>query len=115
MPAIAASLSKQETLMVLPGKGYATVDLQATITEANPALSLVGASLDWNDGTAVIQFGPQAKPLAIDSTRNLFVGRYFVTLTAWNYQNPDPQRTSAYFSIEIQPQQFTPVPTNYLF
>lgn len=101
--------------MVLPGKGYATVDFQATITESNMALSLVGASLDWNDGTALIEFGPQANPLTVHSVRNLFVGSYFVTLTAWNYQSPTPQRTSAYFSIEVQPQQFVPVPNNYLF
>ncbi len=114
MITITASLSKQTTQMVLPGKPYGMLNFQATISETNPLLTHVRATLDWNDGTPPVSFGP-ALPLNINVSRNLFVGTYFITLTGFNYLSPTPQQLSAYFNVEILPEQMVPTPQKFLF
>lgn len=114
MVTITTSTAKQSIFTVLAGKSFFPVRIQASVTETNPALTRVGATLDWNDGTPPVVFTP-GKPITIDVTRNLFLGTYYITLSAFNYLQPQPQRTSIYFSVEIQPQQILAVPQDYLF
>ncbi len=111
---ITTTTSKQSVFTVTPGKSYFPVRIQASITETNAALSRVGGTLDWNDGTPPVTFTP-SKPITVDLTRNLALGTYYITLTGFNYLQPQPQRTSIYFSVEIQPQQIVAVPQTYLF
>lgn len=115
MPTITSSLAKAVSLMVLPSKNYALAQLTATISEANPALNMVGAALDWNDGTPPIQFSPVQKPLLVVESRQLALGTYYVTLTAWNYQEPTPGLAVAYSTITVQPEQLVPTVDRYLF
>ncbi len=114
MIVITSSLAKQTNQMVLPGKQFGTINLRATVTETNPLLTAVGASIDWNDGTPPVKFGP-ALPLNINVSRNLFIGTYFITLSAHNFLSPTPQTTAAYFNVEIQPEQIVPAPQLFLF
>lgn len=114
MVTITTPTDKTVSAMVLPGKNYSPVRIQAVITETNPALSFVGATLDWNDGTPPVVFTP-AKPITIDVTRNLFFGTYYVTLTAFNYAQPKREQKSVYFSVDVQPETRFPVPQDYLF
>jgi phage baseplate assembly protein W len=115
MITITSPLSRQTVVSALPGQDFYEVQLQATITETNPALNLVAASLNWDDGSAPVQFGPVVKPLVINVTRSLYAGTYYFTLTAWNYQSFPPVTTASYFNVEIQPAQPVPQALNYLF
>lgn len=114
MVTITTTTEKTISAMVLPGKNYSPVRIQAVVTETSPALSVVGATLDWNDGTPPVIFTP-AKPITIDTTRNLFFGTYYITLTAFNYAQPKRDQKSVYFSVEVQPETRIPVPQDYLF
>jgi phage baseplate assembly protein W len=114
MIVITSALAKQTSQMVLPGKQYGTLNLQATVTETNPLLTAVGASIDWNDGTPPVAFAP-ALPLNINVSRNLFIGTYFITLSAHNFLSPAPQSAAAYFNVEILPEQVVPTPQLFLF
>jgi phage baseplate assembly protein W len=114
MVTITTPTAKQSIFTVLTGKDYFPVRIQAAVTETNPALTRVGATLDWNDGTPPVIFTP-GKPITIDVTRNLFLGTYYITLLGFNYLQPQPQQTAAYFSVEVQPQQIMAVPQEYLF
>ncbi len=111
---IAATTPKQSVLTVLPGKNYFPVTIVATITETNPALTRVGATLDWNDGTPPVVFAPDST-ISINTTRNLSLGTYYVTLTAFNYAQPTPGQAAFYFTVEIQPQQIMAAAQDYLF
>lgn len=106
--------ARQADYMVLSGRNYYPVTIQATVTETNPALSMVGATLDWNDGSQPVSFGPD-KPLAVSSVRNLAIGTYFVTLKAFNYAAPTRQEVNTYFSIQVDPPVMVPVPNDFLF
>jgi len=114
MVVITTSLSTQLSIMVLPGKNYFPVQISAVITETNPALTRVGASLDWNDGSPPITFAP-GLPLTISATRNLPIGTYFIALTGYNYLQPAPQKTAMYFTVQVMPPAMVPVPNTYLF
>jgi phage baseplate assembly protein W len=111
---ITPTTEKQSIVTVLSGKTYFPVRIQASITETNPALTRVGATLNWNDGTPPVRFTP-SKPLVIDTTRNLFIGTYYITLSAFNYLQPKAETVNAYFSVMVQPQAFIPVPQQFLF
>lgn len=114
MLSITSTTEQRRTFTVLAGKSYFPVRIQAYITETNSALTRVGATLDWNDGTPPVTFTP-GKPVTVNVTRNLSIGTYFITLTAFNYLQPTPQRSSVYFSVEVQPQHLLAVPQDYLF
>jgi uncharacterized protein len=114
MLTITSPLARQTTIMAFPGKGFSSLEFQATVTDTNPALSRVAASLDWNNGTPPIDFGPGPKPLVIDATRTLSVGSYYLTLTAWNFADV-PGTISAYYQVEVQPSQVVPQRHNFLF
>lgn len=114
MITITTPTSRQSVFTVNPGKSYFPVRIQASITETNAALSRVGGTLDWNDGTPPVVFTP-GKPITVDVTRNLALGTYYITLSAFNYLQPQPQRTAIYFSVVIQPQQILAIPQTYLF
>lgn len=115
MLTITCNLDRQENLMVLPGKPYGSVHITATVTDDNPAINLVGASLDWNDGSPPVQFTPGHKPISLDTTRNLRLGTYFITILAWNYIQPNPQQIAFYSTVTIQPEQLVPTVDKYLF
>lgn len=114
MVTITTTTTRQAIFTVLTGKTYFPVQIVATATETNPALTRVGVTLDWNDGTPPVIFSP-GKPVNIDVTRNLSLGIYYITLTAFNYAQPTPQQVAIYFSVQIQPQQIMAVPQEYLF
>jgi phage baseplate assembly protein W len=114
MVTITTSTPKQSTFTVLTGKNYFPVQIEAVVAETNPALTRVGATLDWNDGTPPVIFTP-GNPINISATRNLFVGSYYITLSAFNYRQPQPDQTAIYFSVQIQPQQILAMPQDYLF
>jgi phage baseplate assembly protein W len=114
MLTITATTPRSNSFTVLSGKTYYPVRIQATVTDTNAAVTPVGATLDWNDGTPPVSFPPD-KPLVIDTTRNLYVGTYFITLTGFNYLQPTPQSSSVYFSVEVQPQSVVPPQQEYLF
>ena len=115
MLTITCNLAKQENLMVLPGRNYGSVHVIAVVTDSNPAINMVGASLDWNDGTPPVQFTPGHKPISLDMTRNLRLGTYFITILAWNYLQPTPNQTAYYSTVTIQPEQLVPTVDKYLF
>ena len=115
MPAITCNLAHTVNQMVVPGKDYGTIHLTASITDDNPALNTVGATLDWNDGSPPVQITPGQKPIAIDETRELRLGTYYVTLLAYNYQVPIPGLATYYVTIVIQPEQLVPTTDSYLF
>lgn len=114
MLTITTNTPRQATFTVLTGKNYSPVPIEAVVAETNPALTRVGATLDWNDGTPPVTFTP-GNPLNINVTRNLFLGNYYITLSAFNYLQPQPQETAIYFSVQVQPQQILAVPQDYLF
>lgn len=114
MVTITTTTPKQSVFTVLAGKTFFPVSIVATITETNPALTRVGATLDWNDGTPPVSFTP-AGTISINATRNLALGTYYITLTAFNYAQPKPQQTAFYFSVQVQPQQIMAIPQDYLF
>lgn len=114
MLSITTTTAQQAIFSLAAGQTALPVQISAVITETNPALSRVRATLNWNDGTPPVSFGP-GKPLNLSATRNLAVGSYFITLTAFNYLQPQPQTTSIFFSFEIQPQQIVQVPQEFLF
>ena len=113
MLTVTTTTDRNLVFTALTGRGYYPVRIQAVVTETNPALTRVGATLDWNDGTQLVTFS-STKPLTIDSTRNLSIGTYYLTLSAYNYAQPEPQQTAVYFSVEIQPQQIVAIPQTYL-
>ena len=115
MPLITAITPVSSSYMVLPGKTYYPVRIQATVTEPNLALTTVAAALDWNDGQPPTQYAPGSAPLTVDETRTLALGSYFITLMAWNYLQPVPQRVALYFSVQVQPEQIVTQPQTYLF
>lgn len=110
-----ATLEAQNTLMVLPGKSYYPVRLQATISDTDPGISWLAGSFDWNDGTPPVTFGPTQDSISVDETRHLAVGTYFLTLRANNYRQPTPDQTAAYYSVTIQPEQRVPDREVFLF
>lgn len=114
MVTITTNLASSLSFTASVNSGYFPVTIAATVTETNPALTMVGATLDWNDGTPAVNFGP-SKPLSINTTRNLYVGTYYLTLTAFNYLRPTPQTVRQYFSVEVMPASTVPVPNDFLF
>ena len=114
MVTITPTTAKQSIFTVLSGKTYYPVSIVATVTETNPALTRVGATLDWNDGTPAVVFTPGSS-ISINTARNLPLGTYYITLSAFNYAQPAPQRTAYYFSVQVQPQQIMAIPQDYLF
>jgi len=106
---------QQTTIMVLPGKNYFPVEVVATLAESDPGLTWLAGSLDWNDGTKPITFGPGQSPIAVSETRHLTAGSYFLTLRVNNYRQPTPDQLAAYYSLTIQPEQRVSVPENFLF
>lgn len=114
MVSISSTTARHLLFTALVNRNYFPVEIIASIAETNPALTRVGATLDWNDGTPLVVF-PPGNPISINVTRNLPIGNYFITLTAFNYAQPAPQTTSIHFSVEIQPQQIVPVSQSYLF
>jgi phage baseplate assembly protein W len=115
MLVLSTSFAKQSNFTAFSGKSYFGVEFSATVTDTDPALSCLTATLDWSDGTPADQFGPAPGPLVVSASRNLGVGTYFVALRAANFRSPVPDQASAYFSVEIQASQLTPQPINYLF
>lgn len=76
------------------GTARATIAVYATITETDTNLpyQLVGAELDWNDGTQPVAYpgvnAEQPSPLTISATRDLAPGTYAITLVAHNNRAP---------------------------
>lgn len=114
MVTITTTLAKQITQMVLPGKQYGAVTISATVSDNNASVNNVEATLNWNDGTPPVVFSP-ARTININSTRNLAIGTYFITIAAQNFLQPTPQQTAAYFTVDVQPEQIAPQPSLFLF
>jgi phage baseplate assembly protein W len=114
MVTITTTTPTQSVFTALSGKNYYPVTLTALISESNPALTRVGATLNWNDGSPLTVFTPGGA-ISVNTTRNLAIGTYFITLTAFNYAQPQPQQTSLYFSVQVQPQQIIAAPQDYIF
>ena len=104
--------------MAIPGKGSYPFHVEATVSEI-ATLSNVSATLDWNDGTPIVAFAPGdahgATPYTVDSTRDLAIGTYFITLTARNYRSPVPDTAVSHFTVEIQPDQYLAETPAHLF
>lgn len=78
------------------GTGRATIAVYATVSETDTNLpyQLVGAELDWNDGSQIVPYpslnAEQASPLTVSATRDLRPGTYAITLVARNNRAPAP-------------------------
>lgn len=105
----------------IPG-GTTPVTFDAVIEEADSSLpfQLVGASVDWNDGSQPVAYpGPsaeQASPLALLSlSRNLGIGLYAVTVTAHNNRAPIPDTVKATLTVTISPSAANAAPPRNIF
>lgn len=70
--------------------GTTTIGVYAAISETDPDLpfQMVGATLDWNDGSQVVTFPAQPGTLIVNLAKNLGFGTYNITLTAHNNRSP---------------------------
>jgi uncharacterized protein len=114
MVVITSTTPKLTVLALGQGSNFIPVTISAIVQETNPALTRVGATLDWNDGTQPVIFSP-SNPLSINVTRNLGIGTYYVEITGFNYIQPAPQVVNAFLTVEIQPNQMAPVVQPFVF
>lgn len=70
--------------------GTTAIGVYAAISENDQELpfQLVGATLDWNDGSQPIIYPPQPGPLIINTAKALSFGTYAITVTAHNNRAP---------------------------
>lgn len=76
--------------------GTTAIGLYVVVSETDGDLPdrLVGAEVDWNDGTLPVAYPgsnqEQTSPLVINVARNLGLGTHVVTVTAHNNRAPQP-------------------------
>lgn len=89
----------------------ARVGIYCAITENDPELSfqLVGADVDWNDGSQPAHF-PQsgsenetASPLVVNTAKTLGLGTYAIKVNGHNNRAPTPDTVSATFIVNVKP------------
>jgi len=102
--------------------GTTAVAFDAVIEETDTTLpfQLVGATVDWNDGSAPIPYpgfsAEQPSPLALlGLTRNLGIGVYAVTITAHNNRAPQPDTAKATLNITITQSGLKAAPPRNIF
>lgn len=86
------------------------VAVYCRITENDPSLpfALIGADLDWNDGTPAVHYPTtgaaheSSSPLVVDAERVLKPGVYTVRLTAYNNRSPVPDSAGITFQISVE-------------
>ncbi len=102
--------------------GTTSVSFDAVVEETDTSLpfQLVGASVDWNDGSQPQQYpGPsleQPSPLLLLGLRRaLGVGVYAVTVTAHNNRSPQPDTVKAVLPITISQAGLKAAPPRNIF
>jgi phage baseplate assembly protein W len=112
MLAISTPLERNFQVTAQFGLQQAAARIQASVTEDN--ISLVSATLSWNDGSLPIEYGP-APSITIDEAKTLALGTYYVSIQATNYTVPFPEKVSAYFTVQVLPSRIVPETQEYLF
>lgn len=75
----------------------------------------VRATIDWNDGTQLVEYPEQDSPLVIQATRKLGFGTYSITVTAYNTKSPTPDQIKAIFPWQITPLEPVAAPARNIF
>lgn len=102
--------------------GTTSVSIDVVIEETDTSLpfQMVGATIDWNDGSQPIEYpghsAEQASPMVLMGLRrNLGIGVYAVRVTAHNNRSPDPDVASVTIPITISQAGLRAAPPRNIF
>lgn len=103
MISLTPTVETEQQLTIPSLEGTEVVNVAFTAIETDGALSTqkVSATVDWNNGSQIEEFGPGSGTLSVDTSRALGVGKYLIIATVKNFRNPTPDVTHQYFDIQV--------------